>query len=552
MKEAVDISVSMMLCGGMTFQMMIFYAVNHHDVEMRLYSWEVLSNTISIFTSVLVFTAFNHTVEKLFLAEQTKVVEAIVAYLILFFWLTVLNFTTMHIARNVEYEKRVTLAAWNTLFAHTGGFASIAAGGCVQHFAVIKQSKILFLLVALVHCGFVFLVFWLLAHTRAYFWNISTTSMAMVPTSSMRKNDSKGQLQLLSGEKAAVNGDEVVPLNSAKVHDQEEAMELWTESIEDAENDVASISLSFLCTQGFRYIVSGRVPNKEGLEEGLKASDMTLMASVLLGVLGLMCAGGVVAATFARQGLDKSPHRDRAWLIRLLTVVKGSCAMCLAWCVFYTSKWEMRRTFLMDADIVHWQVLLALFVSGLSFAFIWFLDKLADSEATSNEMDRALESLISGLSVLVGFAWEQSFEGAVEHITEHMSKYMKSASVFAELLMSLLIALIVIPAWRSYILTNMWKVDLFVNSEKRDPHLMNDLHITDDYLKGMESIWGVPGHNTPIGEETKPQNGGDAEAASVSQRGLQSQGVPAAAPGRKGSKERPGYEKRHSLRVDTY
>eukprot|EP00812_Abedinium_dasypus_P000092 NODE_1011_length_1269_cov_325.932455.p2 GENE.NODE_1011_length_1269_cov_325.932455~~NODE_1011_length_1269_cov_325.932455.p2 ORF type:complete len:212 (-),score=53.76 NODE_1011_length_1269_cov_325.932455:619-1218(-) len=95
----------------------------------------------------------------------------------------------------------------------------------------------------------------------------------------------------------------------------------------------------------------------------------------------------------------------------------------------------------------HNRVVLAILISFVAFLIILGLDKIADLSCTTSTTDNAIFSIITALGVLVGFAWEQSFDGGLEIVSELTPHPIKT-----ELMLAIFVAAIVIEPWRRYIL----------------------------------------------------------------------------------------------------
>eukprot|EP00405_Crypthecodinium_cohnii_P017861 CAMPEP_0206459302 /NCGR_PEP_ID=MMETSP0324_2-20121206/24097_1 /ASSEMBLY_ACC=CAM_ASM_000836 /TAXON_ID=2866 /ORGANISM="Crypthecodinium cohnii, Strain Seligo" /LENGTH=584 /DNA_ID=CAMNT_0053930831 /DNA_START=33 /DNA_END=1787 /DNA_ORIENTATION=- len=418
----VNASISVMLLGSIGFQMLLFYLVNWPDRDIRRYSWQVISQTISIFCAVLLFQAFNGIVEDYIIEGGSMLWEVGVDMMQLVFWLTALQFVLAFTSGAINdlwggeapavevVELRVK--SWALLFSHLAGFAAINGWGSLQQ-QMLNDSPLV--AAAIVPIGWV----GLLVMYKGY---------DIVRESVSRMDD---------GEK-------------------DELETLWDEETEEAEHDIAGLSLSFLMVQALRFHISGVLPDQEGIEDGhIATSHSAWQCKILFGcglvsfVLSLM---PLLLESRFQASIHDFEESTQELVARVTEIWNNFFTFGNAWCLFYGTKWALASSDLSSEDALL-GVVLALVLSATSFLFIFLLDKMVDHHLLGEESevaDAAIEKLITALGVLVGFSWEQSFDVAVDVVAESNEERMPPA--FSKMLMSVLLVLIVFPAWRLYIL----------------------------------------------------------------------------------------------------
>lgn len=415
---AVATAVSVMLLGSIGFQMLLFYLVNHPDEDIKRYSWQVLSKTISIFCAVLLFQACNGLVEYHVIESKTGLGSSKVAGFFgdswavvidnvhLLLWLIALQVVLAITSGAVGQEPangmegvELNMKSYSVLFSHIAGFASINAWGSLQQVFLNSNPFIAILAVPIGFVGLfgVFFAFDLLR------------------------------------DKIAKSDDGEVDEYEAK----------WDEETEEAENDVAGLSLSFLTVQVIRFAISDKLPNQEGLEEGDPKFSMSQWGSLL--VCGLVFE---VIAVLVNRAEGRVPHEAER-LKRAYSVANNYFSFGNSWCFFYAVRWAIvSSSFTSEPALL--PVCIALFLSAVSFLFIWILDKIEDNQLFGAESEEGIDLIIQGLGVLVGFSWEQCFDVAVTVVASSCKHTLQPPTT--KLLLSVLLVLIVFPAWRIYIL----------------------------------------------------------------------------------------------------
>jgi len=103
-------------------------------------------------------------------------------------------------------------------------------------------------------------------------------------------------------------------------------------------------------------------------------------------------------------------------------------------------------------------------LSILAFVIIIQLDKIADADnSDSGTMLKLVTSLVAGISMLVGFTWEHSFDGAVESVAELNPSHPRTTKFF----LGLGVMIVVLVPWRKFILKKAMELEeLQVENEK--------------------------------------------------------------------------------------
>lgn len=104
-------------------------------------------------------------------------------------------------------------------------------------------------------------------------------------------------------------------------------------------------------------------------------------------------------------------------------------------------------------------VAVAVLITFCCYVMIFALDKLADADFTDDAIDKSIRELIKALGILIGFAWEKSFDAAVVSVAEEAASSLPQS--VTKLIMSMIICITVIPAWRWYILPQLQDLGCF-------------------------------------------------------------------------------------------
>lgn len=430
----VAIAISVMLMGSIGFQMLMFYLVNHSDRDIQRYSWQVISQTISIFCAVLLFQGCNGLVEERLIEGSSDWMEVVVDMAQMLFWLVcmqiVLAITSGALneifGAEPDMERvELNLKSWSVLFSHVAGFATINAWGSLQQ-KFFNSSPLHVLLVVPMGSVGLLLIY--------HIFDVIRERIAHMD----------------DGEKDAYE-------------------EKWDEETEEAENDVAGLSMSFLTVQALRYAISGILPNQEGLEPwGAAISHTPHQCHLLMGCGFIFFL--LSMAVLNSERIVETPER----LERVIEILNNYLTFGLSWCLFYGVRWRISATHFTHENALL-MVAIALFLSAVSFLFIFVLDKVEDNHLFGEDAEiaeGATEKIITGLGILVGFSWEQSFDTAVDVVAEGLRHL--APPTFSKMVMSTCLVIIVFPAWRFYILPTEREISEETTEEGAEKALLKE------------------------------------------------------------------------------
>jgi len=249
-------------------------------------------------------------------------------------------------------------------------------------------------------------------------------------------------------------------------HDQVEALKIWHEEVRESETDVGGLCVSFLTVQACRFNISGVLPDTLGIEEENYTHPLWctfgLYGCSLLFVI-LIVPVFLMYAEYEEK--KPAPGSCESFMQRMVMVLLNAVCMAFAWCLLYGTKWEAARLlpFLGNPNMITGRVFLAMIISTFGVLLILTLDKIADAPWTGDMADAIIIKIIAAIGILVGFSWEQSFDGGVEVIAA-----LTPQPILAEIGLTVLVVLIVLPAWRRHILQKV--IDLQEEKEHKEKH----------------------------------------------------------------------------------
>lgn len=458
--EGVSIALAATTIGSMCFLMCLHYLTNHPDRDMRRYTYQIISTTISIFCAVLIFNAINQIVEQ-FMDDVSLESKVVVSLMHMLMWYIMLQIAvgitvtqTMEtlftgdssdesalLDKELKSQKiELNTTAIATLLAHMTGFASIHVFATIQQGEFFRQSVLM--------------------------------SLAVPPMAAT----SHSVLQILSNK--VRNRLHSIQAGEHIDENEREEGKLWHEQTGEAENDIMALTVSFTFMQSVRFCIGGALPNSEGGESWAATtghSDQSVGFLVLAALASAVVTLALQMYIFEDEEKEHGDHAEhghheekeeeeeydfdsllphrlamdiRKHPDKYIEKLVDYAMMVFAWGVAFGARWFLGSRFADSTeDLMLLSVSVAMLVSFLSFGFIWVLDKLADAEFTDDRTDSGIIKVISGLGVAVGFSWEQCYDQAAEALSEGVSN--PSAT---RLLIAVFCAFAVVPAWRWFVL----------------------------------------------------------------------------------------------------
>mmetsp|Transcript_13229 Transcript_13229/g.29402 ORF Transcript_13229/g.29402 Transcript_13229/m.29402 type:complete len:619 (+) Transcript_13229:71-1927(+) len=457
-----DFAVGITLIASISMVMLVFYLIHSQDADIRMYAYQAVNSTISIFCAVLFFSSFNDIFERVFVPEDLKYQPLRVFFKILFlvFWFMCMQYVLgkCSLAMNEEKKKELEeqhiaraksdmlrqvvldLKGPGMLMAHMAGFAAINAFASLQNMSGFNSNA--FSVFLAIPCAAAFML---------------------------------GMFQLTNSLRTRISqrGD-----GSEKPDDFEK---LWFEETQEAENDVLALCISFMLAQALRFATTGVLPNDEGEEEETLWEhscwdSLVLFLFALVAIAGSVGVFMLVGRDQRLQELEEESSRLRIMFPklsvelageeeeeeesseeegnvvarsfgRLLEISDDICGMTYAWCCYYSLQTLLATSGLCGRDTIILAVALAITTSIVAFGNIFVLDWFADRSWTADNVDRIIRQVIGAIGVQIGFAWEQCFDTALAAVS---SRAVNPSN--AKFCISLFCCFLMIPAWKKHIL----------------------------------------------------------------------------------------------------
>jgi len=239
----------------------------------------------------------------------------------------------------------------------------------------------------------------------------------------------------------------------------EEVEENWAEVTVDKENDVIGLACSFLGFLSFRFALVGHIPPING--QVVATPEAAPVEVIEVFILLLIFTALVIFSLWVHvKHVDYK--NEQAWLTRLSNIVQNWSTMCVSWACLLIWKLLVRyMDWFTSCEVIPARILIAFMISYAAFILIWILDKVASwvrshvpPHKDGFDSDMAVDKIIAAIGLAIGFAWEQSFDTAVDDLGARMIKlygFQDKSVAYFKFAGACLLCMIVLPAFRLYI-----------------------------------------------------------------------------------------------------
>jgi hypothetical protein len=506
-----------MLLGMICFVMILFYLTNWNDDDIRLYSWQITSATISIFCAVLLFQGLNGVIVFIFehRLKWDQIPMCLLHFAHCFVYLLIIHYGTA-IESGVLCDKegeeaklpdevwvyadalqctndepvedellkniRTQTARKSVLQVEIGRMTEIPVQKKRALFSRRRRrTKALAMLCAHM-AGFAAIfsgtslqqVFYSIQQHQA--WHLPKwiwVGMVWVP---LLINQIVLRIAFKLSE-CIREGDIKKLRDRAKMHSDQKAIqgidmieELMIEEAIEAENDVSSLSMSNLTVNVVRFMITGVLPNEEGEEPEHWIPETWHVVTLFLcgvGAVGMACLQAYLMKRF--QITEK---RVGPFVYRNCGTIMNATGMCFAWCFLWASKWMLVESQRFEHEILA-RVVMAFMLNGFTCFCVFMIDKVDDAldekmsargaasdDAGGQDLAKeVIRIIITSLGILVGFSWEHSFDGSVGAVSSNAIKLGHWVPVVFKLVLGIAVCMLVLPAWRRYILAKVMLIE---------------------------------------------------------------------------------------------
>mmetsp|Transcript_130789 Transcript_130789/g.419460 ORF Transcript_130789/g.419460 Transcript_130789/m.419460 type:complete len:545 (-) Transcript_130789:204-1838(-) len=211
----------------------------------------------------------------------------------------------------------------------------------------------------------------------------------------------------------------------------------WMEKVNDVENDFLALGLSAVWVQFVRMLCLGAFHPWEGEEEHPKHTE-SQRACMLAYAIAAIPIGAWVLVKVAKI----KQATDSYWAKRLLMFLTAFFAMNVAWSFLLWGQWEFTE------HIFHGEALFAkvIFSNVVSCCCMLGIIGLAHLKAKMGfeVMGNEFRVALTALALLIGVAWEDCFDCAVEHLAQGQHD---EATFKVGLALALAVVIVPVYAW---------------------------------------------------------------------------------------------------------